>query len=127
MAIYGNYFTLPGLVATGDLSANQYYVVKVASTAGAVKVAGTKATDLLLGILQNDPTNGQPAEVAWGGICLAAAAASVTYGCKLTCNSTGQVAATTTDKDEIIGIALKASVSAGDIIPVALSRFTLSE
>ena len=127
MAIYGDYKTIPGLVATGDLSSSQYLVVKAASTADAVKVAVTAASDLALGVLQNDPTSGQPAEVAYSGICKARAASSVTYGSKLTFNSTGQVKTTTTDKDEIIGIALKASVSANDVIPVMLSRFTLSE
>ena len=127
MATGGQYLTIPGLVATGDLSAKQYYVVKASSTAGAVKVAATAASDLLLGILQNDPTSGQAAEVACAGVCAAAAETSVTFGCKLTCSSTGRVKATTTDKDEVIGIALRASSSAGDIIPVWLSRFTLSE
>ena len=128
MAIYQDYGTLPGLVAGGDLSSSQYLVVKVASTAGAVIVGATKASDLLLGILQNDPAEGYAAEVAAWGVCKAKAAASVTYGSKLSCNSTGQVVSTTTDKDEIIGIALKASsTTAGDIIPVLLTRFTLSE
>ena len=127
MAIYQDYGTLPGLVAGGDLSSSQYLVVKVASTAGAVIVGATKASDLLLGILQNDPAEGYPAEVAAWGVCKAIAAASVSFGSKLSCDSTGRVCATTTDKDEVIGIALKASGAAGDIIPVLLSRFTLSE
>lgn len=127
MAIYSKYHTIPGMVATGDLRTSQYLVVQAASTAGAVKVATTKATDKILGILQNDPNDGEAAEVAYLGICKALAANSVTFGAKLSCNSTGQVVATTTDKDEVVGIALAASTAAGDIIPVMLSRFTLSE
>ena len=127
MAIYGEYGTIPGLVATGDQSSNQYKVMAFGSTAGTVKAATTAATDTIIGVLQNDPADGEPAEVAAWGVCKALAAASVTAGAKLTCNSTGYVAATTTDKDEIIGIALAASSAAGDLIPVLLSRFTLSE
>ena len=126
MAVYGQYFTIPGVVATGDLSAKQYYVVKVGSTAGTVKLADTKASDALVGILQNDPTSGQPAEVACAGVCKAACEASVTYGGKLTCSTTGRVTLVNADKDEVIGIALASSGTAGYIIPVLISRFEAS-
>lgn len=116
------YMTLPGLFATGDLSTKQYYVVKAASTAGAVKVATTAATDAILGVLLNDPTDGEPAVVAHAGVVDALAESGVTYGAKLTCSSTGRVKATTTTGDEIIGVALAASSAAGDKIPVALAR-----
>lgn len=119
---YQEYMTLPGLVATGDLSSKQYYVVKAASTAGAVKVATTPATDPILGILQNDPESGEPAEVAYAGVVLALAENSVTFGSVLTCSSTGRVKTTTTDGAEVVGYALKASTAAGDLIPVMLAR-----
>lgn len=127
MATFGEFYSIPGMVATGDLSAKQYYVVKASSTAGAVKAATTAGSDLILGILQNDPTDGEAALVAFCGICKAAAETGISFGSKLTCSSTGRVKATTTDKDEVVGIALKASSAGGDIIPVMLSRFTLSE
>ena len=126
MSIYGQFFTIPGVVATADLSAKQYYVVKAGSTAATVKLADTKATDIILGILQNDPTSGMPAEVACTGVCKAAAEASVTYGAKLTCSTTGRVTLVNADKDEVVGIALAAASAAGDIIPVLLSRFEAS-
>ena len=128
MAIYSDYKTIPGLVASSaSLATAQFKIVQACSTAGQVKVCTTAATDKILGILQNDPAAGETAEVAYSGICAAAAAASVTFGSKLTTNSTGYVTSTTTDKDEIVGIALAASSTAGDIIPVLLTRFTLSE
>lgn len=122
----GAYQSIPGIVATGSLASNQYYVVKAGSTAGTCKVAVTAATDAILGILQNDPASGEAAEVAFSGVCYALAEASVTYGAPLTCSTTGRVKASTTDKHEIVGIALAASSAAGDKIPVLLSRFTLS-
>ena len=123
----GQYWTIPGVVATGDLSSYQYYVVKHASTAGACKVATTAATDTLMGILQNDPTSGQAAEVAYTGIAYALAEASVTAGSAVTTSSTGRVKTTTTDLDQIVGFALAASSSAGDKIPVQLLRGTLAD
>lgn len=121
MTTYGRYDSIPGLVATGDLSSSQYKIVKASSTAGAVKVAATAATDAILGVLQNDPTAGQAAEVAFNGICKVLAEASVTYGSSVTVSSTGRAKTTTTDGNRIVGIALAASASAGDIIPVLLS------
>ena len=123
MATGGTYWALPGVIATGDLSSYQYYVAIAASTASCVKIGATKATDPILGILQNDPTSGQAAEVAFMGVCLAKAEASVTYGDKLTVSSTGRVKTKAADADEIVGIALKASSSAGDLIPIMLARF----
>ena len=123
----GQYWSVPGVVATGDLSSYQYYVVKHATTAGACKVATTAATDTIMGVLQNDPTDGQAAEVACDGIVYALAEASVTAGSALTCSSTGRVKTTTTDLDQIVGFALTASSSAGDKIVVHLSRGTLAD
>ena len=126
MAYGGKYDSIPGLYASSTLATKQYYVVCAMSTADSVKVATTAATDPILGILQNSPAANEPAEVAFSGICKAAAEASVTYGAPLTASSTGRVKASTTDKHEIVGFALKASAAAGDVIPVLLSRFTLS-
>lgn len=120
MAFGGRYDSIPGLVATGDLSAAQYKIVKFASTAGAVKVAATAATDKICGILQNDPTNGQAADVAVNGIVKALAENSVAAGDSLTVSSTGRCKSTTVDGNRIVGIALAASTAAGDIIPVAV-------
>lgn len=119
---YQEYMTLPGLVAAGDLSSKQKYVVRAASTAGAVKVATTPASDKILGILMNDPADGEPAMVAHVGVVHALAESGVGYGDKLTCSSTGRVKTTSTTGDEVIGIALAASGAAGDVIPVALAR-----
>ncbi len=121
MATGGEYNTIPGLVAGADLSAAQFKVVKAASTGGAV-VVGSAATDKCLGVLQNNPKNGEAAEVAFLGVCKALAEASVTYGARVTSSSTGRVKVTTTANDTVIGHSLgTASTSAGDLIPVLLS------
>ena len=66
MANYGQIISVPGLLAGADLSAYQYRPVKLASTAGEV-VAATAVTDVVVGILQNDPTDGQAASIAGVG------------------------------------------------------------
>ena len=126
MTAVGGIWTGPtiGLVATGDLSSYQYYVVKFGSTAGTVKVATTAATDTLVGIL---PASGEAAEIAGLGYCIAAAEASVTAGAFLTVSSTGRVKATTTNLDQLIGFAMEASSSAGDLIQINVVRSTLSD
>ena len=57
---------ITGLVAGVTLASHQYKVVKFASTAGAV-IPVAASTDVALGILQNDPTAGQPALIARPG------------------------------------------------------------
>lgn len=91
MAIQANLVTLPGLLATGDLSSSQFCFVKISSTAGKVKaVAAT--TDFAVGVLQNDPTDGEPADVAVGGLSKILAGTSVGWsaGIAVGWNTTGK-------------------------------------
>lgn len=111
---------IPGLVATGDLSSSQYKLVKISSTAGAVKV-GSAATDDCIGVLYNDPTDGQPAEVVTLGVVAVLAEASVSAGNPVACSTTGRVKATTTSNNTVVGYALEASSAAGDLISILFS------
>jgi hypothetical protein len=121
MAYGSAYSTIPGLVASGDLSSAQFKLVKVASTAGKV-VVGASNTDKVIGVLQNDPTDGQAAEVAFLGMARALAEASVAYGDRVTCSTTGRVKSTTNAGDVVVGHALNTTTtSAGDLIPLLLS------
>ena len=122
MATFGEYDSIPGLAATSTLASAQYYVVQASGTALEVKL-GTSGTSKILGIVQNDPAAGEPADVAFVGICKAAAEASTSYGSFLTCSSTGRVKATTTAGDRIVGMALEANSTAGLIIRVRLGAF----
>jgi len=123
MATFSNYISVPGLLAGADLSSSQYKAVKAASTAGEVVVADSPATETqLLGLLQNDPADGEAADVAVlgvaKGICESTA---IAYGEAVTTNSTGELQKTTSDNDHIIGIALEASSAVGDIIRVLVN------
>jgi hypothetical protein len=115
---------LPGLVATGDLSSYQYYLVKAASTAGAVKIVAA-ATDEPIGVLYNEPTDGQAAKVAAGGVVKVQVGGTITWGTNVYVipNSTGKVAASSTDKDNVVGIYVDGNTAAdGDVRSILWQR-----
>ena len=114
--LYGEGMTIPGLLAGADLSSNQYYPVKFASTAGEV-VKATAATDAFAGVLQNDPVDGDAASViGLGAATVRAGTSTITYGSKLTANSSGAIT-TTTDTNTYFAVALAAPGAVGDLIP----------
>jgi hypothetical protein len=107
--------TLYSKLAGADLSSAQYRLIKMASTAGEV-IAAAAGTDDIVGVLQNDPADGEVALIGVGGVMKAQAQASLSVGDWLTSDSTGRLTATTTDGDVVVGTALEASVTAGDIV-----------
>ena len=74
---------IPGLLADADFSTRQFYVVKLVGTTGVEwEVTPTTAiTDRAIGIIQNDPSTGQAAQVAGlGEIAKAQYGGTVTNG-----------------------------------------------
>ena len=114
-----NFIAIPGLTAGADLSAKQYYVVKLASTAKQV-IVGAAATDGVIGVVQNDPASGEEALVAALGVVKVATEASVTAGDWLAASTTGRAKTTTSANDDVIGRALETNSAAGDIIGVLI-------
>lgn len=117
MATSSAYMTIPGLIAGADLSAAQYKCVKLASTANEVVLAVLPA-DKSIGILLNDPADGEEALVAYSGVIKALAEASVTIGALVAASTTSRVKVTTTANDGIVGRAITASSTAGDMVSV---------
>lgn len=118
-SVYGDYGTLPGLLAGADLSSSQYYAVKLASTAGEVVVA-TATTDTQIGLIQNDPADGEAAEVAAWGVAIGKAGGSITAAQFVNALSTGTLQGTAggaSGTERVVGIALEAA-SSGDEFPV---------
>ena len=64
----GNYFTVPNLLAGASQASNQFKIMKFASTAGEC-IVGAASTDSIIGVLQNDPADGEVAEIAVCGVC----------------------------------------------------------
>ena len=123
MAFSTNYRTLPGLVAGADLSAKQFHIVKLASTAGQVVLNGTSVFSAnFCGILMNKPASGEEAEVAIDGVCkMIVATSTIVAGDGIGCNTTSKgTDAGTTDNGPRIAKAVEASAAANDIITVML-------
>ena len=99
-----------------DMSSYQYHAVQVsaAKTAGLAEANG----DFTIGILQNAPTSGEPAQVftKYGGVCkVYAGAAIATVGTPLVSDASGHLIGAS-DNDIVIGYALETAGAAGDII-----------
>ena len=88
MAYEGNGITIPGLSASADLSAKQYYFVKL-SGAHTVTVCDG-ATDVPIGVLQNAPTSGQAAEVMAIGTTKVSSDEALTVGWLIGTSADGQ-------------------------------------
>jgi len=100
----------------GDLSAKQYYGVKGGTAAHQVVIATAGACR---GIVQNDPSTGEAADVALLGPCKAIVdgnAGAIAFGDPLTTDAAGKLVKDTTDNKQICAIALEASTADGDII-----------
>ena len=113
--IEGLDFTLP---AAADLSANQYFIVKVDSS-GSAALAGDGQP--AIGVLQNEPdAAGKAASIRFAGISKVVAGAAVSAGAQVAPNASGKAVTAATGKN-ILGIALAAASGDGVIIPVALT------
>jgi hypothetical protein len=85
---FSNYAVKATLVAGADLSAKQYHFVKIDNGTGqAVAVDG--ATDRPVGVLQNNPTAGQEAEVLIVGGTKLAAGGTASAGQPLFASASG--------------------------------------
>ena len=103
------------LAAGADLSANQYYAVKV-NASGQIVLAG--AGENAIGILQDKPTSGQVGTVMALGISKAIYGASVTAGQNLAADASGKLVPASGEA-AVIGVALE-SGSANEIHSVLL-------
>lgn len=113
-------FEKPGIKVTipdiaGDMTANQYRVVAADGTLAATQGTGG------LGILQNKPDVGQNAEVMVTGISKAKVDEAITVGQKVTNAVTNGMVEPALTGDYVVGIALTAGDTQGDIIAVLLS------
>jgi len=115
MAFEGILMNIPGIVAGSDLSAKQFHAVKLTGEL-AIGVAGSG--DLALGVLQNDPLQGDASAVAYAGVSKVKTGANVAVGNRLAPDASGALVPAGSG-DFPIGVALEAGVS-GDVISVLL-------
>lgn len=113
------------LLAAADLSAKQFYAVKVDSN-GKAAVAG--AGEHAVGVVQNDPTSGQAATVRIGGVTKAKAGGSITAGDRVAADASGTfVAATLAKVNTSDGGAASDPVIASNVFGVALEGASSGE
>lgn len=118
---------LPGFTASADLSAKQYYAVKV-SGAGTVTVCAA-VTDVPIGILQNAPTSGKAAEVMISGISKVNSDAALSRGNLIGTAADGQLAAYTAGTDTtkyIVGQVIEASANAAELATAVINFANLN-
>lgn len=106
------------LLSTNDLSAKQFYVVKIDTAHDDQVVLCNTAGEAAFGILQNTPTAGTVAQVRPDGVSKGVYGGTVTRGDKLTVNASGQLV-TAHGSDRVIALAIE-SGSSSDIHAVKL-------
>lgn len=101
------------LEAGADLSAKQFYLVKLDSS-GRVVLAG--AAERAIGVLQNKPLAGEAAQVRVLGVSKVISGYSFGVGTVLASDSAGKAVASSSAKP--IGISLEAAGAANQIVSV---------
>jgi hypothetical protein len=108
------------LAAGADLSAKQFFFVKVNSS-GVLVLCDATVGEGAAGVLQNDPTSGQAAGFRYGGISKVKCGGSFNPGDKVSADSAGKAVKYTTAKvftgtpyivsgTTVLGLALSAGV-----------------
>lgn len=108
--------------ASADLSAKQYYFVKI-SGLNTVTVCSA-VTDVPIGVLQNTPTSGQAAEVCIIGISKVNSDAGLSRGNLIGTAADGQAAAYVPGTDTtkyLCGQVLFASANAGELATAVIN------
>ena len=118
-----NYSVRATFVAGADLSTKQFTFVKLNSS-GQV-IAAAAATDIPIGVLQNNPTSGQEAAVTIVGGTKIVASAAATLGTALNfgTSSAGKAAtlAVTDTTKYVLGVYLEAPAADGNIVAAVIN------
>jgi hypothetical protein len=114
---YQSVLSTISLESAADLTAKQYFFVKV-DTAGKAALCGDGEN--AIGVLQNDPNTGQAAAIAIDGVSKVVAAAAITTGAAVASNADGK-AVTAASGEFILGIALETGAD-GRTISIALNK-----
>ena len=117
-----NYSVRASFVAGADLSTKQYTFVKLNSS-GEV-IAAAAATDIPIGVLQNNPTSGAEASVTIVGGTKIVAGAAISEGALVGTSSTGKAVALVAGTDTtkyVVGTLLTESGADGDIVSAVVN------
>lgn len=130
-------FRLGVLKANADLSAKQFFGVKLVNSGGVAAIALAGAGEAAIGLLQNKPEAGQVCEVGVDGVEQGIAGAAITAGAPVTTDADGKLVTATagyTKTDDagaaqdalvgsnILGYALASAAGADEVIPVLMVK-----
>ncbi len=119
MAYEGPMIKIPGLTASADLSAKQYFFVKL-SGEQTVTVCSA-STDTPIGVLQNAPGSASAAEVVCFGITKVIGSADLNFGDKIGTGSGGHaVAKTAGTVGYIVGQVIRGNSAASGYLTAAI-------
>jgi len=107
-------------VAENDLSSSQYRIVKLGTNDN--EVAAATAGDQAVGVLQNKPKAGEPANVRFLATTKVEAGGAVTKGNYVKSDANGKAVASSADQENAVGVALEGTTNGdGDIIEIMLT------
>ncbi|MDQ4119890.1 MAG: hypothetical protein M3209_00300 [Acidobacteriota bacterium] len=107
--------------AAADLSTKQFFLVK--ETSNGIELCGA-ATDKPAGVLQNQPKQGEPAQIMRLGISKVIVAAAIGVGAQIGTDATGKAAAKVAGTDTtnyVVGSLIEASTGANQIVTAAVN------
>lgn len=122
MAYEGPQIKLTGVTASADLSAKQYYFVKMSGVNTVTVCAAT--TDKPIGVLQNAPVSGAEAEVCVIGVTKVSSDVAITAGNSLCTSSDGQAAVMTQGTDTtkyVVGQAITTTGAAAGLATAVIN------
>lgn len=125
MAFEAVQIKIPGLKAAADLSSKQYYLVEL-TAADTVNVCNG-VTDRPIGVLQNAPQSGEPAEVCALGVTKINSDAALSVGDQIGTAADGQAAAYVPGTDTtkyIVGMVIGASGAAAGYATAIINCFS---
>lgn len=106
-----------------DLSAKQYYAVKMSGDATPYAVMlGASNADKVIGILQNEPNFEEAAVVRMLGTTKAVAGTPLAVGVDVCTHTDGRLDLADANNDFVIGITLEQAAAAGDIIEILITH-----
>ena len=117
-----NYSVRATFVAGADLSTKQYTFVKLNASGEVIAAAG--ATDIPIGVLQNNPTSGAEASVTIVGGTKIVAGAAIGEGALVGTSATGKAVALVAGTDTtkyVVGTLLTESGGDGDIVSAVVN------
>lgn len=101
-----------------DNTITQYALIKVTTTGCDV---ATGDTDKIIGVAQQAAAAGEHVCVRFAGTTKVVSAGSIVAGDRLVATTAGKATTTTTDKKTIVGLALEAGTTSGDICEILLT------